>query len=260
MSSGGCCPPGAWPYLESAHIPEGTDTVLPGVEFYQSGDAASCKGKALIVCPDVWGYHGGKTRSVCDYFSKQGYFVVAPKFLVPPLDGGTDGDGLAPDFSDWSKFPSYMGLHSWDGTPGSWKPKMLVIKAHLESLGITSCSMIGFCFGGLVVCKTLADPELASPFFKAGAIAHPSMVLEEKVYGGNTAALMAKVGAPLLLMPCIGDSEKYDKGGEWRSPVCETFRFPEMAHGFVVRGDEKDEAICKAQIQALEMMSAFLAK
>lgn len=258
-----CCPPNASPFLAASTPNAGTVVHLPAanVNVYEVGDASSSKG--LFVCPDIWGWHGGRTRNVADFFAAQGYLCVVPQLLVPALEGGTDGDGFPPGF-DMSvrggEFKPFMGTFSWD----DFKPKMAAVKAHLESKGVSSGSLLGFCFGGWVVCRTLTDPELGGgSFWKAGAIAHPSIQLEEYVYGGKTAELMAQVPAqtPLLLLPAKGDSPNYDApDGEWISRNCESIRFPDQDHGFVVRGDISNEETNKAVHDALDRIYQFLAK
>jgi hypothetical protein len=34
-----------------------------------------------------------RTRNLMDQFAEAGYFSIAPKLLVPPLEGGTEGEG-----------------------------------------------------------------------------------------------------------------------------------------------------------------------
>jgi dienelactone hydrolase len=53
--------------------------------------------KALLLCPDVWGWNGGRIRAVADAFAGEGYLVAVPKLLTPCMGEGTDGDALPPD-------------------------------------------------------------------------------------------------------------------------------------------------------------------
>lgn len=268
-----CCPPNSAPFLAATHVPAGIVIDLPEVSFYRVpavvGDGE--ERKALVLCPDIWGWNGGRTRQIADYFASQGFFCVVPQFLVPALEGGTDGDGFPPHFNmalRGAEFRPYMATFTFE----HFFPRMAATKAYLEGLGFESASFAGFCFGGWLVCRTLCDPELGGgtvrggqlggPFWKSGAIAHPSIHLEEFVFGGKTAELMARVPVPLLLLPAKGDSPNYDApGGEWTSPIsCESVRFPEQDHGFVPRGDMGNEATANAVMEALALMTAFLAK
>jgi dienelactone hydrolase len=86
-----CCPPASAPYLAADHSFKGTDaTTSEGYNYYTSGSSVEA---ALIICPDVWGYHGGRTRNIADYYADQNMTVIVPQLLVPCLEGGVDGDG-----------------------------------------------------------------------------------------------------------------------------------------------------------------------
>jgi hypothetical protein len=56
-----------------------------------------------------------------------------------------------------------------------------------------------------------SDPEMA-PHFSCAASPHPSITLEDSVYGGNTLDLMKSIKCPTLLMPAIGDPDEYRAG------------------------------------------------
>lgn len=88
-----CCPPNAEKYLAATYDTTGeTVTLASGTEIYRTGSAAESK-KAVLVIPDVWGWNGGRTRNIADMFAEAGYLAVVPKLMIPPLEGGTDGDG-----------------------------------------------------------------------------------------------------------------------------------------------------------------------
>lgn len=88
-----CCPPNAEKYLAPDYSAVGSILTLDsGFEAYQTGDITATK-KAVILIPDIYGWNGGRTRNIADYLVDYGYYVVVPKLLTPPIDGGTDGDG-----------------------------------------------------------------------------------------------------------------------------------------------------------------------
>lgn len=88
-----CCPPNAEKYLAPDYSAIGSILTLDsGYEAYQTGDVTATK-KAVILIPDIYGWNGGRTRNIADYLVGYGYYVVVPKLLTPPIDGGTDGDG-----------------------------------------------------------------------------------------------------------------------------------------------------------------------
>ncbi len=65
--------------------------------------------------------------------------------------------------------------------------------------GVEKIALVGFSWGGWVVTNILASN--LSNAFVCGALPHPSINLEERVYGGSLLELMSRVNRPLLLMP-----------------------------------------------------------
>merc|ERR1711933_557855 len=70
-----CCPPGSLPALQ-----EDTARTLSGtVEnklYYSAPPAASTKG--IVVIYDVFGFSGGRIKSVCDQIALAGFHVAMP--------------------------------------------------------------------------------------------------------------------------------------------------------------------------------------
>jgi hypothetical protein len=92
IMSSPCCPPNSEKFLAADYTPVGFTGSLPdGTEFYACGTPEGRNG--ILVIPDVYGINGGRTRSIIDQFAEAGYFAIAPKLLVPALEGGTDGEG-----------------------------------------------------------------------------------------------------------------------------------------------------------------------
>jgi hypothetical protein len=93
MTSKGCCPPNAHKYLAPDYKHVGNILTLEdGTEIYRTGDPSSKK--AVLLIPDIFGWNGGRTRNIADFLAENGYYTVIPKLLIPPVDGGTDGDGF----------------------------------------------------------------------------------------------------------------------------------------------------------------------
>ena len=91
---------------------------------------------------------------------------------------------------------------------------------HLIGSGAKSIACIGICWGGWAMAHIVSDPEMASHFVCA-ASPHPSIHLENIVYGGETLNLMKAVKCPTLLMPAMGDPDDYRSG------------LPEQQHGLI---------------------------
>jgi len=227
------------------------------VEVYQ----AQVKGSpsaAVIVCPDVWGWNGGRTRAIADSLSDAGYVVVVPKLLSPPKDGGTDGDALAPTAAfdmEWiMQFP-------WEVQ----KPKLAAVVEHLKQQGISKVGMLGFCYGGHPAMWASAEwPDVVS----CGIVCHPSIQLEG-AFGGDFAALVKSAKAPFLIAPAGGDLPMYaPDGSEFATALaasakgaeCVIKPYPDMAHGWMTRGDVSDEAVARDVELMMEDIFSFLAK
>ena len=78
-----CCPPTAHGYLASSRDHKGTKiTVSGGTEIYTTGNLGQ-SGRAILVCPDIWGWDSGRLRNIADHLADAGYLVVVPKILQP---------------------------------------------------------------------------------------------------------------------------------------------------------------------------------
>ena len=243
-----CCPELSWPYLEPSHNEEGTKKAVEGASFYQIGEG---KGniKGIIICPDVWGWGGGRTRNTADMLANAGYNVIVLKLLAPPMDMNncTDGDGIPPGFNPGENFPAlaaYLKTLPYE----KLRPSLFAAVKAMETDGVTSIGVIGACWGGWVLANFLADPDLPASV-KSGVSWHPSIQLEEAVFGGDTVALLGKVQRPIKFLPASNDPEDYKEGGKFYNAIksvqadTETFWFTDMSHGFTTRGDMSDEKV-----------------
>jgi dienelactone hydrolase len=78
-----CCPSNAHGYLASSRDHKGTKiTVSGGTEVYSTG-ALGSSGRAILICPDIWGWDSGRLRNIADHLADAGYLVVVPKILQP---------------------------------------------------------------------------------------------------------------------------------------------------------------------------------
>lgn len=251
-----CCPPGSHGYLQATHEATGTVVKEGELEFYISKGTEKPT-SALILCPDIWGWNGGRIRAIADHFAKS-YMVVIPKMLNPVFEGGTDGDAMSPTSSfnlNWIKqFP-------WPVQ----KPKMDVALKLCTDAGVTKIGVLGFCYGGHPACW--ASSEHAD-LIVAGAVFHPSMQLEGVAFGGDMIELTKKVKCPFLICPAGGDlpmfAEDSDFGNALKSTPkgaeCAWKNYPKMAHGWTVRGDTRYESIRQDCEAAMKDAEDFFAK
>jgi len=258
-----CCPPNAEKYLAASYATTGnTQALANGYEFYSSGSVEATK--AILLVPDVFGWNGGRIRNIADWFAEAGYYVVVPKLMVPPLDDGTDGDGLFPNFDftiteHVSRFPGYMKLVNYNDV---LKPRIAAAAEHINSLGINTIHLMGVCWGGWVCFLALADAEINNKF-DCVAIPHPSVSLEQMICGKPVADLVDRVTKPVLFMPSKGDPDEYRENGAWyqtlkaKFPTSATVDFAEHNHGFVTRGDVSNPATKEAVEKALSTALSF---
>jgi dienelactone hydrolase len=184
-----CCPPNSTPsFRDAGYVQRGAKISLDEVQCYVVGSPTE-GGRAIIVCPDIWGWDSGRIRRVADHLSDEGYYVVIPKLLLRTIEGGTDGDGLPPNFDlnlrgaeCWPWLGSYFYLEDL-------KPIIDRAVAHIKSLGISNIGTLGFCYGGWVQVKLTAD----HPDIRCGVTVHPSIHVEEMLHGGNNVEIVKNV-------------------------------------------------------------------
>ena len=75
---GDCCPSGSLPALSCSYTPRGSEEKLGDLPLYVAGEKSEF---ALIVSYDIYGFHGGRIRNICDQLADQGYYVVLPDFF-----------------------------------------------------------------------------------------------------------------------------------------------------------------------------------
>lgn len=251
-----CCPTDALAYL--APVPSNVGAVKSsnGVEFYETGTASSA---AIILFSDVWGWNSGRVRALADAFAAAGYRCYVPKLLSPPLEGGTDGDGLPPDFNMGARgaeFGPWITQIPWRG---SVQPKVEALLAYAKEAGAGTFGVVGCCWGGWACFQASAMDGA----IKAGVIFHPSCSIEEK-HGGDVDVLCAAVRCPIYFMPAAGDSPAlYGPEGSLvtalkaKFPATKTQLFAEMNHGWTTRGDASDPAVKRDVEGAMAAACAF---
>lgn len=257
--------------MSTDYAPRGEEKTVGCAHFYEALPAASDEAataaaatRAIIMFPDIFGWHSGRHCAIADMLADAGFRVVSMRILdSPPLQGGTDGDGLPPDFVVSERFaevPPWLKKMPWDSLI-----KMRVEEAlnHLMANGATSICAVGFCWGGLPATHTAVDFR-ESHCIKAIVIAHPSNHLDQVVYGVDPASVAAEAKVPALLLVAGNDKkELYGADGTVYKAFKEgnadsnTVEFPEMVHGWTTRGDTSDEKVARDASEAYRLMSEF---
>jgi len=233
--------------LAADHNDEGRIGEAEGVSYYQVGSGAN----GLIILPDIWGWNGGRTRAIADDFAKRGDLSVWVPKILEAVEGGTDGDGLPPNFA----FMERRGEITPKNFVGPWCPENVLpmvekLITAMKAAGVRRYGYLGFCYGGWIGMHLSA--KISGSELVCGAIPHPSISLEG-FFERNPADLGAKVQCPVAFFPAGkpdgpgGDPEIYNKDGslylalEKKFPGKNfTMRFEDEIHGFVARGAIKD--------------------
>lgn len=135
------------------------------------------------------------------------------------------------------------------------------VQAYMESKGIKQFFAIGFCWGTWQAFRLSAKYE----GFVAIAGPHPSLGIEG-MFGGKELDLSNKIRCPAFLLPAGNDPANVKTGGEvienliQRFPQSGTVEFPDMAHGWVVRGNMTEEKVARDVKQALDLIKSFFDK
>jgi len=132
-----------------------------------------------------------------------------------------------------------------------------------KAKGATKFGYIGFCYGAWAGFRAAQTGD-----FCVGVNAHPSLILEKFVWKGDDEGLGKTAKCNMLLMPAKDDAPYYSPGGALLEALHAngytdsqaTDEFRDQAHGFVTRGDLKDEVTCAQVTKALAMSKEYLAK
>jgi len=102
--------------------------------------------------------------------------------------------------------------------------------------------------------------------FKAGASLHPATTfVASNLLNQGLYALLDEVGCPQLVLTAGQDHDNEKKGGlaqkVWSvmpfGDKCEFREYPDMAHGWVTRGDTRDPKVANAAKAALNSVIGF---
>jgi len=211
-------------------------------EVYAHGNRG-CKNGVLII-PDYFGWYTGRVRNVCDLFGDSNCFSVIPNFGshgYEPVKSYAESDSIL----DWYKARTF---------DGHIKPTIKSTVEFMKGEGCEKIALLGFSWGSWVAVNVLAS-ELSEEFVCA-ALPHPSLTLEESMYGGSLPELMSRVNRPFLLMPTMNDPEAYKgyvKLLQNKLPSCQLIdTYHNMDHGFIIRGNIDHEIVTRNTQKALE--------
>eukprot|EP01039_Chlorochromonas_danica_P005195 gene5197-5720_t len=217
-------------------------------EFYATGTARGKRGVILI--SDTIGWNSGRIRNIADFFGDNDCLAVIPKLM------GTSKAAEGPSIT--SVFTHPLDYVKDTTIEGNLKPKVCSLVKYMQKEGIEKIALVGFSWGGWVVTHLLAS-DIAENFV-CGALPHPSINLEERVFGGSLINLMSRIERPILLMPTKGDPEDYQhylKMLKHKLPTSADVDYYNMEHGFLLRGNLNDREVHQAVVQSLSQIMDF---
>ena len=117
---------------------------------------------------------------------------------------------------------------------------------------------IGFCWGSYPVLRLSAYPQI-----KAGVSIHPSHPKICEQLQDDEEMLLKDIKCPQLFLPAEGDGPTTKFGGMGKKVLgdaLEIVEFPEMQHGWSLRGDIKDPKVERDVKKAFNLTLAFFEK
>lgn len=245
----GCCPETA---LGNFVVPEDVpckgkvEKLSNGMDAYVTGGPSKT---AVIVAYDIFGFHAGRVKQICDTLAAEGHLVVLPDFYRG--DNVEKGLSRGEEKMDWIKGQSAPGplLDTFEN----------VLLPYVESQGVERVAAMGWCWGTWFVVKAGGTGRIV-----AGVAPHPSHPKLAKFNGEEEDDVLAAVKCPLLLLPAGDDPESTKAGGanervlKQQGFECKVQEFPDMKHGFISRGDINDPLIARDVQQAMSSAVSFL--
>jgi len=259
---GSCCPSGSLPSLQIGGKVSGKIINGKGCDYYRTGDSSKV---VIIFYPDVWGWNSGRVRLLADHFAKQLVCsVVVPK-LQPPMGKGTDGDALPPDFIiNAETMPTFAEWIKENGTKPFLERNAALVK-ELEDEGFRTFFGMGTCWGGWACFKST---EMFPGTFSGHLIFHPSVQVDGML-GGDPVKLATKMDCPVYFNTTNNDDMSlYDpKDGKITTVLQKNFKiaskcpnthYPDMVHGFFLRGDDKNPKVARDVTKGCKEGIAFI--
>ena len=244
-----CCPPNSEPFLKNTFPQSGIISKIGNLDVYRVGDGP----KTIIVANDIYGFNGGRVRAICDELAKEGYSVVLPDLLNgDKWHDDKPVDGLA---IEWALTKPCEPIVDYINN---------ILIPELEKEGKKEFASIGFCWGVWIIWRTLAADQ--NHKIKAAIGMHPSLGVED-FFKGDIKAITEKIHSAIFLAPAGNDPIDIKEGGEIINILRKnnpekvlTVDFPDMQHGWVVRGDLAISEVQRDYEKAMNLAKEFLKK
>lgn len=193
---------------------------MEGKVYYVAPPSPSDAG--VVVIYDIFGFSGGRIKSVCDSLAASGFHVAMPDIYDGTEMTAKGGFGN-PDAMAWLKETTAWETQSKLIEPGF---------AALAAKGVTKVGAIGFCWGCYAVCKLACTPSK----IMVGVNCHPSLKIGNMFFQESEEAQVSATKCPLCFMPAGNDPDHYRDGTlsklvEATGNECLVVDFPDMVHG-----------------------------
>jgi dienelactone hydrolase len=281
MPASPCCPDNPKPVAPpEGYVANGREIEVGDCKCYEVGQASG--GPAILVVSDIFGWHSGRTRQICDKFADAGFHVLLPNFFE--CDGWDHSKPLMGYSAPWY-FMQHLLYYKWAchdqqqrscvsnlswkhafyplfmrATPRFVKPS---IQDHLLPYLAASgrkVGVMGFCWGGWITIRSCSLPGVA-----CGVAMHPTMNMEG-FHGGSAHEAYSEVQAPLMCLAAGSDPDEVKPGGPLEASMqrnqkeLDIREFKDMKHGWFPRGDVSDSQVKQGVALAYDMALEFLNK
>lgn len=239
-----CCPNRSWGSLIANldYEPKGKVVQLDDLPIYVVGKSEKC----LLWNYHIFGFNDGRGKQLCDMFADQGYMVVMPDY-----------------FRGKSQDPTLPGAKDFLMEETQWPKLKKDIESHVlpwaKEQGAKIFGAIGTCWGSYVVLRISSHPD-----FKAGVSFHPSHTILMSLMNDDERVILEGLkGTPQLFAPAGNDHENVKPGGlaqKYLGDDLTIIEFPEMKHGWTIRGDLKEPGVEAATMKAMKDGLEFFKK
>ena len=282
-------------YLSTSYIPLGETIIENNYEYYYIYNKTIKSEYGIIIISDLWGWNSGKIRAIADYISRAGFQVIIPKLLVPCLEEGTHGDGIPLHYNitaNYPKFSKYISSFQWNN---NIKLKIKTAISILKQNNVNNFAGIGFDYGSWVITQIMSDID-TSLIVKFGIINYPSIISIQQIMNQNnknyinnykinknlrnnnennksiefinknsTIQLFSQLKGPLLIITSNNEPNNYRLNGNLYELLHNKYsetqtinEFDSMKHGFILKGDIRNDIIRNSIDKSIKYMIIYL--
>jgi len=236
-----CCTENAWGVLNNPEYKEkGIVDKIDDLDIYRVGESSKC----IIWCYDVFGFKGGRTRQMCDFLADSGYMVIMPDFYRGEMCEPTE-ERIASFIKEKTQWQTSLKV--------DWEKK---IRPYAEKHGAITFGGVGTCWGSYVVLRLAEDV-----CFKAGVSFHPShSPIAGNILQESEEDILKAVKCPQMFMPAEGDHANTYPDGLGKKVMGDALSvvtFPDMKHGWSIRGDLSDPKVDRDVKKAFNLALGF---